>query len=159
MQPTTEQIRRLREEEPRVALATLVATRGTSPKKEGAKMWVGEGGRILGAVTLGGCMDARVIMESEAALATRRPRLCSVDLGEEEAWDLGLTCRGTPRPPRSTMTLTTPLAPIAARACSSEVTRCPFTITITSPGWKPAAMNARPSLPGETITPSTRPPR
>ncbi len=58
-------------------------------------MWVGEDGRILGAVTLGGCVDARVIFESEEALATGEPRLCSVDLGEEEAWDLGLTCSGT----------------------------------------------------------------
>lgn len=58
-------------------------------------MWIGEGGRVLGAVTLGGCVDARVILESEEALATGAPRLCSVDLGEEEAWDLGLTCSGT----------------------------------------------------------------
>lgn len=78
-----------------MALATLVATRNTSPKKEGAKMWIGEGGRIFGAVTLGGCVDARVVLESEAALISCRPRLCSVDLGQEEAWDLGLTCSGT----------------------------------------------------------------
>src|SRR5690606_29915395 len=42
----------------RVALATLVATRGTAPKKEGARMWVDEEGRIVGAVTIGGCVDA-----------------------------------------------------------------------------------------------------
>lgn len=95
MDPTLDQLRRLQQDEPRVALATLVATRGTSPKKEGAKMWVGEGGRILGAVTLGGCVDARVILESEEVLSTRRARVCSVSLGDEEAWDLGLTCSGT----------------------------------------------------------------
>lgn len=58
-------------------------------------MWVGEGGRILGAVTLGGCVDARVIGESEQVLSSGRAHLLSVDLGEEEAWDLGLTCSGT----------------------------------------------------------------
>src|SRR5690606_5868912 len=94
MDPTLEQLRRLRSEEPRVALATLVATRGTSPRREGAKMWVGEGGRILGAVTLGGCVDARVIGESEQVLSSGRAHLLSVDLGEAEAWGLGLTCSG-----------------------------------------------------------------
>lgn len=85
----------LRAAERRVAMATLVATRGTTPKKEGAKMWVGEGGRILGSVTIGGCVDARVIAESEEVLASARPRLLSMSLGDDEAWDLGLSCGGT----------------------------------------------------------------
>ena len=38
----------------KVAVATLVNTRGTTPRKEGAQMLVGEGGRILGSVTIGG---------------------------------------------------------------------------------------------------------
>ena len=58
-------------------------------------MWVGEGGRILGSVTIGGCVDARVIMESEEILASGRPKRLVMELGEEEAWDLGLTCSGT----------------------------------------------------------------
>src|ERR687883_345451 len=81
--------------EQRVAMATLVATRGTTPKKEGAKMWVGEGGRILGSVTIGGCVDARVIAEAEEGIQTARPRLISMSLGDADAWDLGLTCSGT----------------------------------------------------------------
>jgi xanthine dehydrogenase accessory factor len=76
-------------------MATLVATKGTSPKKEGSKMWVGEEGRILGSVTIGGCADARVIEESEEALASFEPRLLSIALGEEDAWEGGFTCAGT----------------------------------------------------------------
>lgn len=79
----------------RVALATLVATRGTAPKKEGARMWVDEHGRIVGAVTIGGCVDAQVVEEAERVLATSSPKLLSVALGDEEAFDLGLTCAGT----------------------------------------------------------------
>ena len=45
-----EQIDALRRVEGRAALATLVSTHGTTPRKEGAKMWVGEDGRILGSV-------------------------------------------------------------------------------------------------------------
>ncbi len=81
--------------EKRVAMATLVGTRGTSPKKEGAKMWVGEEGRILGSVTIGGCVDARVIEDAEKALATSQPRLLQVDLGDEDAWEMGLSCAGS----------------------------------------------------------------
>lgn len=79
----------------RVAVATLVDTRGTTPRKEGARMVVGEGGAVLGSVTIGGCVDAQVIEEAEDALATMRPRLLSVDLGDEDAWEIGLTCGGT----------------------------------------------------------------
>ena len=59
-----EHLDRLKTAEGKVALATLVNTRGTTPRKEGAKMLVGEGGRVLGSVTIGGCVDAQVIEES-----------------------------------------------------------------------------------------------
>src|SRR5262245_15659839 len=95
MEEVFDQIEKLGKSEKRVAMATLGATRGTSPKKEGAKMWVGEQGRILGSVTIGGCVDARVIEESEEALAGFEPRLFSIALGEEDAWEGGFTCAGT----------------------------------------------------------------
>jgi xanthine dehydrogenase accessory factor len=79
----------------KVAVATLVNTRGTTPRKEGAKMVVGERGDILGSVTIGGCVDAQVLEESADVLATMRPRLLELNLGDEEAWEIGLTCGGT----------------------------------------------------------------
>ena len=94
MTETFEQLDQLRRCETHVAMATLVATRGTTPKKEGAKMWVGDGGRIIGSVTIGGCVDVRVIEESEEVLASARPKLLSIKLGDEDAWELGLTCGG-----------------------------------------------------------------
>ena len=90
-----ENLDKLRESEGKVALATLVNTRGTTPRKEGAQMLVGEGGRILGSVTIGGCVDAQVIEESAGVLEGNRPRLLELDLGDEEAWEIGLTCGGT----------------------------------------------------------------
>ncbi len=90
-----EQIEQLRRVEGRAALATLVNTRGTTPRKEGAKMWVGEGGRILGSVTIGGCVDAQVMAEAEGVLADAAPRLLELSLGDEDAWEIGLTCGGT----------------------------------------------------------------
>jgi xanthine dehydrogenase accessory factor len=79
----------------KVAVATLVNTRGTTPRKEGAKMLVDEAGAILGSVTIGGCVDAQVMEEAADVLHTMRPRLLEMNLGDEEAWEIGLTCGGT----------------------------------------------------------------
>jgi xanthine dehydrogenase accessory factor len=89
-----EDIEKLAHAEKRVAMATLVATRGTSPKREGAKMWVGDEGRILGSVTIGGCVDARVIAESEQVLSSFEPRLVEMKLADEDAWEIGFSCAG-----------------------------------------------------------------
>jgi xanthine dehydrogenase accessory factor len=94
MEELFEDIEKLAHAERRVAMATLVATRGTSPKREGAKMWVGEEGRILGSVTIGGCVDARVIAESEQALSSSQSRLVEMKLGNEDAWEIGFSCAG-----------------------------------------------------------------
>jgi xanthine dehydrogenase accessory factor len=94
MEELFEDIERLVHAEKRVAMATLVATRSTSPKREGAKMWVGEEGRILGSVTIGGCVDARVIAESEQALSSFKSRLVEMKLGNEDAWEIGFSCAG-----------------------------------------------------------------
>jgi xanthine dehydrogenase accessory factor len=88
-------IDQLRRQGGRVAMATLVNTQGTTPRKEGAKMLVGEGGEVLGSVTIGGCVDARVIEEAGDVLGRMRPQLLELNLGDEEAWEIGLTCGGT----------------------------------------------------------------
>jgi xanthine dehydrogenase accessory factor len=94
MEELFEDIEKLARAEKRVAMATLVATRGTSPKREGAKMWVGEEGRILGSVTIGGCVDARVIAESEKVLSAFEPRIVEMKLADEDAWEIGFSCAG-----------------------------------------------------------------
>ena len=89
-----DQLNQLKQNESRVAVATLVNTRGTTPRKEGAKMVVGEGGRVLGSVTIGGCVDAQVIEESADVMDKNAPRLLELNLGDEEAWEIGrASCR------------------------------------------------------------------
>jgi xanthine dehydrogenase accessory factor len=95
LRETFEQLDELRRHERRVAMATLVSTKGTTPRREGAKMWVGEGGRILGSVTIGGCVDARVLEEAENVLRAGTSRLLTMSLGDADAWEIGLTCGGT----------------------------------------------------------------
>jgi xanthine dehydrogenase accessory factor len=92
---TFDLIEALRRTGRRGALATLVRTLGTTPRKEGAKMLVDEEGQILGSVTIGGCVDARVIEEAGSVLASGAPKSIEMQLGDEEAWEIGLTCGGT----------------------------------------------------------------
>jgi xanthine dehydrogenase accessory factor len=83
-------------DEPAVALATLVAaTGGGSSKKIGAKMIVGRSGRIIGGVTIGGCVDAQVVEAADALVVEGGQRLLSISLDDDEAWEIGLTCGGT----------------------------------------------------------------
>src|SRR5256885_1621552 len=76
------------------ALATLVAAAGATPKKAGSTMWVSGDGSILGSVTIGGCVDARVIERANQVIRSGTPELLRMTLGDEDAWELGLTCGG-----------------------------------------------------------------
>jgi len=91
---TFELIDQLRRSGKRSTMATLVRTIGTTPRKEGTKMFVGEGGAIFGSVTIGGCVDAKVIEQADDVLRTSKPRRIELQLGDEEAWEIGLTCGG-----------------------------------------------------------------
>lgn len=91
---TFDLIERLRRAGKRATMATLVRTAGTTPRKEGTKMFVGSDGGIFGSVTIGGCVDARVIEQAGEVLTSLAPHLINVQLGDEEAWEIGLTCGG-----------------------------------------------------------------
>ncbi|HEV8446751.1 MAG TPA: XdhC family protein [Gemmatimonadaceae bacterium] len=85
-------------DEQAVALATLVGgSGGGSGKKIGAKMIVGRSGRIIGGVTIGGCVDAQVVEAADALMTDggAGQRLLSISLDDDEAFEIGLTCGGT----------------------------------------------------------------
>ncbi|HVX40806.1 MAG TPA: XdhC family protein [Gemmatimonadaceae bacterium] len=77
-----------------LVLATLVAASGSASKKIGAKMLVGESGRLIGGVTIGGCIDAQVIEAADALIARGGRDLLTIALDDDEAWEIGLTCGG-----------------------------------------------------------------
>lgn len=89
-----EQLENLRDAgERRVAMATLVAARGGSPRPLGAKLFVGEGGRLLGSVSIGGCVDARVVEHGERLLREKaKGEKVTVVVDDAEALELGLAC-------------------------------------------------------------------
>ncbi len=76
-----------------VALATVVATWGSSPRPVGSQLAVDVDGRFVGSVS-GGCVEGAVIREALDALANGRPRLLEFGVSHEEAWAVGLPCGG-----------------------------------------------------------------
>ena len=87
-----EQLEQLRAHESRVAMATLIGARGGSPRPLGAKLFVGEGGRLLGSVSIGGCVDARVVEHGERLLRENKAERVTVIVDDAEAVELGLAC-------------------------------------------------------------------
>ncbi|MCX7617176.1 XdhC family protein [Tepidiforma sp.] len=64
-----------------VALATVTRTRGSTPRKPGAKMLIRADGTFTGTIG-GGCGEAEVWQEAMATLEDGRPRTVTVDLTE-----------------------------------------------------------------------------
>ena len=77
-----------------VALATIVRARGSTPRGVGSKMVIDPAAGPVGTVG-GGCGEAQVLTEAQAALAEGRPRLVRVDLTEDlYSWSTAV-CGGT----------------------------------------------------------------
>jgi xanthine dehydrogenase accessory factor len=77
-----------------VALATVVQTWGSSPRRAGAKMALAADGRIIGSVS-GGCVENAVFEAGLESLKTDRPQLLHFGVADETAWEVGLACGGS----------------------------------------------------------------
>ncbi len=75
------------------ALATVVRTRGSVPRREGTRMVIHPLGRHEGTVG-GGCGEARVIREGLRTLDSGKAELVAVDLTEEVSLDSTGICGG-----------------------------------------------------------------
>jgi len=87
------EMKRLVETGQRAAVATIVRTRGSTPREVGARMLVTADGRTTGTVG-GGCGEADVWSEAMEVLETGRPRLIEVDLLHDHDAEGGRACGG-----------------------------------------------------------------
>jgi len=77
-----------------IALATIVETKGSTPREVGAKMVVGKDGLIAGTIG-GGITEAKVIEEVKQALKEGKGKLITYHLTKEQAaLDEGAICGG-----------------------------------------------------------------
>ena len=75
------------------ALATIVKTRGSTPRKAGARMLVYGDGRIVGTIG-GGCGESEVRLAALGVIDENQPRLHKVSLSADTAAVEGMVCGG-----------------------------------------------------------------
>ncbi len=78
------------------ALATVVETWGSAPRRVGAQLAISGEGQIEGSVS-GGCVEGAVIVEALEAIDAGTHRLLEFGVSDEDAFAVGLACGGTIR--------------------------------------------------------------
>src|SRR2546421_7400297 len=78
-----------------MALATIVAIRGSTYRREGARLLVPAEGAPIGTIS-GGCLEGEVCTIATDVMAEAQPRLLHFDLtaDDEAVWGWGLGCNG-----------------------------------------------------------------
>ena len=76
-----------------VAICTVVATWGSSPRQPGAHLVVDDEGHFMGSVS-GGCIEGAVIREALTIINDGGTRLLEFGVSDQQAWDVGLACGG-----------------------------------------------------------------
>jgi xanthine/CO dehydrogenase XdhC/CoxF family maturation factor len=77
----------------KTALATVVATWGSSPRPVGSHMAIQESGDFAGSVS-GGCIEGAVVDAALEAIKKGAPKLLDYGVSNEDAWAVGLACGG-----------------------------------------------------------------
>lgn len=78
------------------ALATVMETWGSAPRRAGAQLVVSGTGEMMGSVS-GGCVEGAVVVEAMDALEDGQPRLLEYGISDGDAFAVGLACGGTIR--------------------------------------------------------------
>lgn len=93
MEEVVTDIQRWRSHGEKVALATVVQTWGSAPRRVGAKMAVTANGQMSGSVS-GGCVEGAVAEEAFAIMESGKPKLLHYGVADEMGWEVGLACGG-----------------------------------------------------------------
>lgn len=88
-----EELHRLVDSGERAAVATIVRTKGSTPREVGARMVIRGDGTIVGTIG-GGCGEADVWAEAMEVLSSGQPRLVEVDLLHDHDAEGGRACGG-----------------------------------------------------------------
>ena len=76
-----------------VALATVIETWGSAPRRVGSHLVVRDDGLFEGSVS-GGCVEGDVIVEAENIIKTNGFKRLDYGVADTKAWEVGLACGG-----------------------------------------------------------------
>ncbi len=76
-----------------VALATVIATWGSSSRQAGSQLVVDSSGRFEGSVS-GGCVEGAVVEEALGVIREGKPKRVFFGVTQDQAWEVGLACGG-----------------------------------------------------------------
>src|SRR3984893_16050938 len=79
-----------------VALATVVETWGSAPRRVRWKLVIDDEVIFLGSVS-GGCVEGAVVTEALDVIESGKPKTIEFGVADETAWKVGLSCGGTIR--------------------------------------------------------------
>ena len=80
----------------RVALATVIETWGSAPRRVGAQLVVSDDGAMQGSVS-GGCVEGAVVTEALDVIESGVLRVMEYGVSDGDAFAVGLACGGTIR--------------------------------------------------------------
>lgn len=117
------------------ALATVVETWGSAPRRVGAMLAVSGEGDLAGSVS-GGCVEGAVVTEAFDALDTGKSVVLTYGVSDDDAFAVGLACGGTIRillqPVGSDQGL--PVDTLET-LCAARADRIPTAHVIDTDGW------------------------
>src|SRR2546425_724852 len=78
-----------------MALATIVGVRGSTYRREGARLLLTRSQQMIGNIS-GGCLESDVMVVADEVMASGKARLATYDLTADDdvVWGLGLGCNG-----------------------------------------------------------------
>ncbi|MDH3211377.1 MAG: XdhC family protein [Myxococcales bacterium] len=85
---------RWRRQNEAIALATLVAVRGSAPRLPGSRLGLTQSGRMSGSVSAG-CVESDVFEHAMKVLDAGRPALVTYGITDEQGFEVGLSCGGS----------------------------------------------------------------
>lgn len=122
-----------------LALATVIATQGSTYRKAGARMLLARDGTFAGLLS-GGCLENDLQQQANAVLTERRARIVEYDSrsSDDAIWGLGLGCEGAMRillQPTTAATGYEPLPRLLAATTSRARTPCATIVASADSGW------------------------
>ena len=75
------------------AIATVVSTWRSAPRKVGASMIVGSNKQMIGSVS-GGCVEGQVVRVAGEVMESGQSQLLTFGVSNDDAWEVGLSCGG-----------------------------------------------------------------